>query len=85
METTNSAFYCAVEDDGGGVDPKELLYLFERFYRAASRETKGSGLGLAIVKNAIGFHQGRILAKHHPGGGLEFVFSLRKEPLPVID
>jgi two-component system OmpR family sensor kinase/two-component system phosphate regulon sensor histidine kinase PhoR len=40
---------------------------------------------LAIVKNAIAFHNGRISAKHHPKGGLEFVFSLRKEPVPTID
>jgi signal transduction histidine kinase len=84
----NEFLHFSYADTGVGVDSKHLNHLFDRFYRVdkgRSRKLGGTGLGLAIVKNAIGFHQGRILAKHHPGGGLEFVFSLRKEPLPVID
>jgi signal transduction histidine kinase len=84
----NEFLHFSYADTGVGVDSKHLNHLFDRFYRVdkgRSRKLGGTGLVLAIVKNAIGCHQGRILAKLHPGGGLEFVFSLRKEPLPVID
>jgi signal transduction histidine kinase len=71
--------YFSYSDNGCGVCGHHLPLLFERFYRAddgRSRDSGGSGLGLSIVRNAVAFHHGTITAKHHSGGGLEFLFTL---------
>jgi len=60
LDQSDTAFFCSVSDNGGGVDAKELPHLFERFYRAHSRETKGAGIGLSIVKKVVDLHNGRI-------------------------
>lgn len=42
-----------VRDEGDGIDPRDLPYIFERFSRgdpSRSRNTGGAGLGLAICK-----------------------------------
>lgn len=67
-------------DNGAGVAPLHLPYLFERFYRVdkgRSRKLGGTGLGLAIVKNTVVAHSGTITALSTPGGGLTIKFTLQ--------
>lgn len=77
-----NVYYLSYRDSGAGVEKEHLTHLFDRFYRVdkgRSRKMGGTGLGLAIVKHAVQFHHGSILAKIPIGGGLEFLFTLRKE------
>ena len=80
----NNAEQCRIrfEDDGCGVEKKQLPRLFERFYRVdkgRSRQMGGTGLGLAIVKHAVQFHGGTIIASNREQGGLQFEFTLGKK------
>jgi len=68
-----------VEDNGIGIPPADLPYIFDKFYRAQSKETEdivGSGLGLSIVKSIVEKHQGRIWVHSQGGMGSTFTFVL---------
>lgn len=81
IENNETECHIRFEDDGCGVEDKQLSRLFERFYRVdkgRSRQKGGTGLGLSIVKHAVQFHGGTITASNRPGGGLRFEFSLKK-------
>jgi len=71
----------SVEDTGKGIDEKEQVKIFERFYRAdqdRSRKTGGYGLGLAIAKSIVDNYKGKIEVKSKPGEGSEFRVYLPK-------
>ena len=68
LERTDAAFFCTVEDNGGGVSPEELPKLFQRFYRAEHQSKNGAGIGLAIVKEIIQRHHGVITAENGKEG-----------------
>ena len=57
-----------VQDNGIGISPEAMPYIFNRFYRADSTgKVKGTGLGLSIVKHAVEAHGGSISAESEPG------------------
>ncbi|HEY3375376.1 MAG TPA: ATP-binding protein [Candidatus Aquicultor sp.] len=69
----------AIQDNGIGIAPEDLPYVFDRFYRAdksRSRKLGGSGLGLSIVKWIIEQHRGTISAQSTPGIGTILTISL---------
>jgi two-component system, OmpR family, sensor histidine kinase BaeS len=91
LTTFKRAARIAVVDTGEGIDPLDLPYLFDRFYRAdrsRNRRTGGSGLGLAIVRQLVQAHGGRIWAESPPveqnrGSVFLLELPLSQEP-PVL-
>jgi len=63
-----------VEDKGAGIDPHDLPYIFDKFYRGRQQgfSAKGSGMGLAITKVILTAHGGGIEAKSTLGKGSVF-------------
>lgn len=77
--TTNGEVYISVRDDGIGIHPDDLAYIFERFYRAEKSRTrfidydqKGFGLGLSIAYWIMQRHDGRIEVESDYGHGATF-------------
>lgn len=70
-----------IEDNGKGIGPKDLPYIFDRFYRTdVSRNSSkgGSGIGLSIVKKILEDHGGKVWATSREGIGTIMYFVLRK-------
>lgn len=70
-----------IEDNGKGIGPKDLPYIFDRFYRTdVSRNSfkGGSGIGLSIVKKILEDHGGKVWATSRLGIGTIMYFVLRK-------
>ena len=68
-----------ISDTGVGIPPKDLPFVFDKFYRveANSRMAKGTGLGLSLVKHIVEtVHHGRIFVESTQGKGSTFGFEL---------
>ena len=71
----------SVADEGRGVSPEEMPFLFRKFSRnigqGVEREAPDTGLGLAICKGIVEAHGGRIWAESDGAGqGSTFTFTL---------
>lgn len=81
----SSAALIEIEDEGKGIPPEDLPYIFERFYKADKARTRaatgGTGLGLAIVKNIVEAHQGSVNVRSEVGQGTTFsiILPIRRE------
>jgi PAS domain S-box-containing protein len=67
-----------VSDQGPGIEPADIPYIFDRFYRSdqAVRKTKGAGLGLYLAKSVVEAHGGHIWVDPQVGSGARICFSL---------
>ncbi len=76
----DGVFQILVQDQGIGIQEKDVPFLFDRFYRsdsARSRENVGGyGLGLAIAKKIVEQHHGSITAKKNSSEGSTFIVRL---------
>jgi signal transduction histidine kinase len=75
-----------VKDQGCGIPPEAIPFIFEKFYRAPrlppleeEADAPGVGMGLAFVRDIAQLHRGRITVESEVGVGS--VFTLR---LPFI-
>ena len=68
-----------IRDEGQGIPPEDLPFIFDRFYKSdksRNREKGGSGLGLAIAKQLIQLHGGTIKVESEVGEGTTFIIDL---------
>jgi PAS domain S-box-containing protein len=68
----------SVRDNGPGITPERLPYIFERYYRInnSGHNYSGLGLGLYICAEIIRRHEGKIGVESEPGKGSNFWFTL---------
>jgi GAF domain-containing protein len=81
--TEQKAVRVSVSDQGIGIAPQKLPYIFERFYRgdkAFRQRFEGAGLGLFIVQQIIEAHHGKVWVESTEGTGSTFFFEL-----PLLD
>ena len=80
LRRTGSQAEIIVEDNGAGIRPDFLPYVFDRFQQADASRTRrfgGLGLGLSIVRSLVEFHGGTVqAASAGEGKGATFTIGL---------
>lgn len=67
-----------VRDEGTGIAPEDLPYVFDRSFSKSSKiGKKGHGLGLAISKEIVAIHNGKIWVESELGKGSSFHVLLK--------
>ena len=70
-----------VRDTGVGIEPKDLPFIWQRFYKSdkSRMRTSGTGLGLAIAKLVVELMDGEVGVDSQVGEGSDFYIRLKKE------
>lgn len=82
VRRTGSYLELRVQDNGDGIKPEFLPFVFDRFRQGESGTTRrhsGVGMGLAIVRHLVELHGGTVAAES-PGEGQGAAFAVR---LPI--
>ena len=71
-----------VDDEGPGIDPDDLPFIFEKYYRGKQQKgsSTGTGMGLAIARAILKAHRGGIVVRSKPGQGARFTFWIPAMP-----
>lgn len=80
--TSTDELVITIEDNGEGMSPEDMPFVFERYYQGrsngldAAHPTQGSGLGLSICKYIVEAHNGTISFRSMKGEGTRFMFTI---------
>jgi PAS domain S-box-containing protein len=88
MEVAAHHIKITVSDNGKGIEPEFLPFVFDRFRQADSSSTRsagGLGLGLSLAKHLVDLHGGTItVASEGAGRGSTFTVTLPRRQLYFI-
>ena len=87
LKDAESSVMVEIEDNGRGIEARDLPYIFDRFFRSdisRNSSTGGSGIGLSIVKKIVEDQGGRIWATSKTGEGTVMHMEFRKYSLQVL-
>ena len=67
-----------IEDNGTGIDVKDLPHIFERFYKGKNSSSDSVGIGLALSKSIIESNNGYIQVDSELNKGTTFIIKYLK-------
>ncbi len=79
VQANGSEIRVIVQDQGMGMDEKELRNIGRKFYRTRKAEASGeagTGIGLSLVQQIVAHHHGRMEVQSKPGAGSCFTMVL---------
>ena len=86
VKAHNQEILVKIEDNGIGMDEKELPRIWERFYRirkqSGHEDERSLGLGLPIVKWIVESHKGDITVESSPGKGTRYLIRFPEAKVP---
>lgn len=65
-----------IQDTGSGFDPKEIPFLFQRYFRGKGAAKDSIGIGLALSRSILEKQGGIIRAENSLEGGARFIVKL---------
>jgi len=86
VKETENTIEILVKDNGKGIHPEDLPFVFDRFYQSKQADQKiygGTGIGLALVQEFAQLMGGKAYAESTLGKGSSFHFSLPKKEATV--
>ncbi|NSL88325.1 sensor histidine kinase [Chitinophaga solisilvae] len=77
LAATDKKIIIMVKDQGIGIPPEDLPYIFSPFFRASNTgHFKGYGIGLPLAMNIIRMHKGDIIVNSQVNAGTEIRVEL---------
>jgi len=76
---TNKTIELQISDNGQGIEPEKLPYIFDKFFRAHNEKentSEGFGLGLFYVKKIVQLHHWKIKIINNPTQGITTILKI---------